>query len=211
MGRLILVGGLLLLIVVTAGVYYGGLLDPSEHTDYALQKQLHQGSGGAGIIWHAMPVDQAYETITHQRTPFRPELAEGSRDEVDYLGALFTLTDAALAERVATQTKLEAGERVHPDKSTYDAVLSGIMALSTPGKLLPVEALVYQAIVEQRRYLQAWRKAGDRHFFDPRNPLVEGSHEKLLKAYERLSELYGAGDPHNEQAFLDHLGALDFF
>jgi hypothetical protein len=59
MNRWIAMGGLALLLAVAAAVYFGGFLAPSGHTDYALQKQLHDASGKTGIIWHAMPVAEA--------------------------------------------------------------------------------------------------------------------------------------------------------
>jgi hypothetical protein len=208
--RWVLLAGLGLRLAVAAVVYFGGILEPSGHTDYALRKQLHDASGKTGIIWHAMPVAEAYEAIPHQRTPFRPEQAKASRDEADYLGALLTLTDAAVAERVATQAKLGSGEPPAPGKSNYEAILSGILALDTPGHLVAVEALVYQAVAEQSRYLEDWRVSARRDYFDPDDPLVESSHKKLVGAYDRLLKLYGKEGRHNKRAFHDHLSALDF-
>jgi hypothetical protein len=129
---------------------------------------------------------------------------------VDYLSALFALTDAAVTERVATQVKLRAGEPVGPGESNYDAILSGILALDTPGRLLPVEALVYQAILEQRRYIDAWRAADRSDYFDPEDPLVVSAHKNLVGAHDRLGELFEEEGLHNHQAFHDHLSALDF-
>ena len=210
MRRWIVIGGLALLLAVAGAVYFGGFLAPSGHTDYALQKQLHQASGESGIIWHAMPVAQAYREIPHQRTLFRAQESKASRDEADYLGALFALTDAAVAERVATQGKLRRGDPVEPGTSNYDAILSGILSLDTPGRLLPVEALVYQAISEQRRYLAAWRAAGRGDYFDPGDPLVRSSHKKLVGAHDLLIEILAGEGLHNRQALHDHLSALDF-
>ena len=203
-------GGLALLLAVAATVYFGGFLAPSRHTDYALQKQLYHASGKAGIIWHAMPVAEAYRQIPHQRTAFDPAQSQATRDEADYLSALFALTDAAVTERVATQAKLSAGEPLEPGASNYEAILSGILALDTPGRLLPVEALVYQAIVEQRRYLEDWRAAGRRDYFEPDDPLVVSAHKKLVGAQDRLRALFDQEGLHNRQAFHDHLSALDF-
>lgn len=210
MTRWIVLGGLALLLAVAGAVYFGGFLAPSGHTDYALQKQLHEASGEAGIIWHAMPVDQAYQKIPHQRTPFRATDSTASRDELDYLDALFALTDAAVAERVATQGKLQRGLSIEPGKSNYDAILSGILALETPARLLPVEALVYQAISEQRRYLAAWRAAGRGNYFDRGDPLIRSSHKKLVGAHDLLIEILAGEGLHNRQALHDHLSALDF-
>ncbi len=220
MRYLIVVGVVVLLGLV--GAFMLGFFEPSGHTDYALQKQLQGEPANRGIIWHAIPVDKAYDAVARQRTPYRSDIAKASRDEVDYLSSLFALTDAALAERVAiqlelqsgepaaTQLELQSGEPAETDKSNYDDILSGILALKTPGHLVPVEALIFQAISEQRAYLDAWRKSGQRLFFDRTAPMVESSHEKLTGAYDRLMEIYGEEEPHNKQALFDHLHALDF-
>lgn len=210
MKRWIVAGGLALLLAVAAVVYFGGFLSPSGHTDYALKKQLHDASGDTGIIWHAMPVAEAYRQIPHQRTVFDPKQSKATRDEADYLSALFALTDAAVAERVATQAKLRAGEPLEPGSSNYEAILSGILALATPGRLLPVEALIYQAIDEQRRYLEAWRASGRRDYFETDAELVRSAHKKLVGAREQLGTLFADEGLHNRQAFYDHLSALDF-
>lgn len=207
--RYLIIAGVVILAGLVAA-FMAGWFEPSRHTDYALQKQLQGEPAQKGIIWHAMPVDEAYKALARQRTPYRAKLAKASRDEIDYLGSLFALTDAALAERVAIQLKLEAGEPLEAERSNYDAILSGIMALKTPAHLVPVEAMIFAAISEQRQYLQAWRESGRRLFFNRGDPLVEGSHEKLIDARDRLLEIYGEADPENKQAFLDFLGALDF-
>lgn len=207
--RYLIVAGVVVLLGL-AGAFLFGFFEPSGHTDYALQKQLHGEPPNRGIIWHAMPVDEAYRSIAHQRTPYRTDVAKASRDEVDYLSSLLALTDAALAERVAIQLKLESGDPVEPEKSNYDDILSGIRALKTPGHLVPAEALIFEAISEQRAYLDAWRKSGRRLFFDRSAALVESSHEKLTGAYDRLLELYGDEESQNQQALFDHLHALDF-
>jgi hypothetical protein len=75
---------------------------------------------------------------------------------------------------------------------------------------LPVEALVYQAISEQRRYLASWRASGRGDFFDPDEPLVESAHKKLVGAHDRLLEIFDQEGLHNRQALHDHLSALDF-
>ncbi len=222
--RYLIIAGIVILLGL-ASAFMFGFFEPSGHTDYALQKQLHGEPTNRGIIWHAIPVDEAYRSIAHQRTPYRGDIAKASRDEIDYLGSLFALTDAALAERVAVQLELESvkpakpaepdetGEQNQPPaprKSNYEDILSGILALKTPSQLVPVEALIFEAISEQRAYLDAWRQSGRRLFFDRSADEVKSSHEKLTAAYDRLMELYGEEAPQNKQALFDHLHALDF-
>ncbi len=207
--RYLIVAGIVVLLGL-AGAFMFGYFEPSGHTDYALQKQLHGEPANRGIIWHAIPVDEAYNSVARQRTPYRSDITKASRDEADYLSSLFALTDAALAERVAIQLELQSGEPAESEKSNYDDILAGILALKTPGHLVPVEALIFEAISEQRAYLDAWRESGRRLFFDRSAAMVESSHEKLTGAYERLMEIYGDEEPHNKQALFDHLHALDF-
>jgi len=207
--RYLIVAGVVVLLGL-AGAFMFGFFEPSGHTDYALQKQLHGEPANRGIIWHAIPLDEAYHSVAHQRTAYRADITKASRDEADYLSALLALTDAALAERVAIQLKLESGTPEELGKSNYDDILSGIRALKTPAHLVPAEALIFEAIGEQRAYLDAWRKSGRRLFFDRSADMVESSHEKLTGAYDRLMEHYGGEAPQNKQALFDHLRALDF-
>lgn len=202
--------GLALLAGAAALVFLSGVFQPQQHTDYALRKQLYDETANTGIIWHAMPVEQAYAAIAHPRTAYRSKFSQASRDEADYLGALFALTDAAVAERVAIQRKLAQGEAVDPAASNYDAILGGILALETPVYLVPVEELIFEAVTAQRGYLDAWRQSGERAYFDPQAPLVRNSHEQLADAAERLVERFAGESQHNVQAIRDHLSALDF-
>ena len=72
------------------------------------------------------------------------------------------------------------------------------------------KALIFDAISEQRRYLKAWQDSGNPRYFDAQAPLVRSSHGKLIAAYNHLMRLFGEENPHNKQAFFDHLCALDF-
>lgn len=215
MRTLIIAGGLGLLLAVAAVVYFLGLFEPGAHTDYALEKQLHKAEG-SGIIWNAIPIEQAYQAVGRQRTPFRPDQAQGSRDEADYLIALFALTDAALAERVALQLRLQAGAPPDatlsndPPISNYPAILASLKGLATPKHLVPLEALIYQAIDAQQRYMTQWWAAGYGITLNPRDPLVEESHGHLSDARARLRAAFPNETAENQRAFESHLAALDF-
>lgn len=210
MKKLIIFGGCGLLLAIAAVVYLLGLFEPGAHTDYALEKQLHQAEGGGGIIWNAIPVEQAYQAVGRPRTPFRPEGAKGSRDEIDYLTALFALTDSALAERVALQLRFQAGTPPDVATSNYPAILASLKGLATPKHLVAVEALIYQAIVAQERYMAQWRAAGYGIPLNPDDPLVEESHAQLSDARARLLAAFPNESAESRRAFEDHLAALDF-
>jgi hypothetical protein len=208
MFRVLLIAGLLLLGGVGAFLYWK--LQPGDHAGYVMEKELHGDAGRQAIVWNAMPLDAAYQALARNRTPFRPELSNVPRGEADYLGALFGLTDAAVAQRVAIQKKLEAGSGAEADLANYGAIVTGIRALPTPSHLISVEANIFEAISDQRDYLQALVRAAEAGAFDPSDPLVQSAHARLSAATDLLIELYPGESFHNKRAFVDHLVALDF-
>ena len=208
MKTLLFVLGLGLLALVGFGIHWFQLLEPAQYTNYALEKVLEKGKAPSRELRRPLSVEAAYQAVGSRRTPYAPEQARIPRDEKDYVITLLGLTDAALAERVAIQSRLQAGERT--ETSNYEAILERIKGLPSPDALVPPEALIYEAIDEQRRYLEDWRSSGQRRFFDPEAPLVMSSHEKLTAAKEELLRVLDDESQHNRRALSDHLGALDF-
>ncbi len=208
MYRLLLIAGVILLLGVGGFLYWK--LQPEDYAGYVMEKQLHGDSGRQGIVWNAMPVEEAYQALGRSRTPFQPELSPAPRREADYLGALFGLTDAALSQRVALQAKLSAGAATAADLANYDPIIAGIRALDTPSHLIPVEANIFAAVTAQRQYLEIWRNSGRAGVVDPADPLVQSAHERLTTAYDLLLDLYPDEQFQNKRAFFDHLAALDY-
>ena len=157
---------------------------------YAEEPTIHQ----------TMTVDEAYKAIPHNKTRFDPASAGMDESEKAFLDTFFGLSDLAVAERVETQMS-------KAENDNYDAILTRLKSLEVPARLKTAHRLVTEAVEEQREYL-ASLKAGGR--FDANAPLVESSHEKLVQAYNELMQAYPAENPHNKQAFFDHLCALDF-
>ena len=60
--------------------------------------------------------------------------------------------------------------------------------------------------------MQYFNTAEDRrnYEFDANAPLVQSSHNKLMKAYQLLNVQFPKEHAHNKAAFFDHLCALDF-
>jgi hypothetical protein len=94
MFRLLLTVGLALLLVAGGFLYWK--LQPEDHADYVMEKQLHGERAKTAIVWNAMPVEQAYQTIAMARTPYRAEISIAPLKEAEYLAKLFGLTDAAV-------------------------------------------------------------------------------------------------------------------
>lgn len=152
----------------------------------------------------AMTVDEAYKAIPHNKTRFDASAAGMDRVERAFLDTFFELSDLAVAERVGTQVAISAKG---PAASNYDEILRRLEALNVPPKLAAAHRLVTDAVKEQRQYLDSLKGGGA---FDANAPLVESSHQKLVQAYGELMRLYPSENAHNQQAFFDHLCALDF-
>lgn len=200
--------GLLLLAAVAAVLYWR--LQPDPYADYVIEKKLAGERVKDVIIWHAIPVEKAYTLVSRRRTPFRPNQARMPLVEADYLNTLFALTDAALAERVAIEVKLKAGQSHDRSRSNYREILDGLRRLDTPTHMIPTEALIFRAISGQRSYIEAWAPAGPNAGVDPGDPLVQNAHDSLATAAEFLLKVYPGEDAQTKQAFQDHLSALDF-
>lgn len=161
-------------------------------------------AGEPDTLKQSLSVDQAYKAIPHNKTRFDPSTAGMEPDEKTFLDTFFGLSDLAVAERVETQAAISTKM---PATGNYDEILKRLRALQVPPKLKTAHQLVTEAVDEQRQYLEGLRQGGA---FDASAPLVESSHEKLVQAYGELMRLYPSENQHNQQAFYDHLCALDF-
>lgn len=197
-----------LLVVAVYGLFQ--LVSVSADVDQ-YRKYKTEPVDYAAITNHArgLTTDEAYGKVPHQRTPFRDDLGRMSGQDVQYLSALFSLTDAGVVERVYVQERLVQGD-LGARETNYQSIMAGVRTLSTPEKLLEVEALIFEALGEQARYLELWRQSGRPQFYTPRATLVQSSHGKLIAAYNILMKLYPDEGSHNKKAFFDHLCSLDF-
>ena len=192
---------------INPGLFASGAAAPSG---YAAKKTAIPAPDMPSLVSRNLTIQEAYQRIPHRRTIFRTDLTAIPNDEALYLRELFLLTDAGVVERVYQQTQYQWGSTPSLHERGYGALLQRLAALPTPEKLLPVEALIFEAIGEQRDYLRAWGASGDPRYFSPRASLIRSSHKKLIAAYNELMRLYVHEPPHNKQAFFDHLCALDF-
>ncbi len=162
-----------------------------------------------------MTVSEAYRAIPHRQTSFSKSQAKMSEDEKNYLARLFDLADQAMVARVETMLWFQSGGRRGESYENYtrrvDGVLAALAQSSVPRRLRGVHNLIAEAVVDQKAYFAKWHEMQDmERRFDPRSGAVRSSHQKLIKAYNTLMQLYPRESPHNQQAFYDHLCALDF-
>ncbi len=166
----------------------------------------------------SMSVDEAYRAIPHRQTTFNPEKAKMKASSKATLNEMLQLADEAMAQRVQGmlwhQTNAQRGIPYESYETNINKILQRLSALKPPGRLASVRKLLVEAIQEQKDYFKSWHnqsaelKAPQR--FNPRHALVKRSHNKLIKAYNLLMQMYPSANPHNKQAFFDHLCALDF-
>ncbi len=168
----------------------------------------------------ALSVDEAYKAIPHQQTTFdRSSFNASSRDGI-YLSKMFSITDQAMAARVEQLSALyyfkgqgDTGISIYNQK--VDVLIEQLEALNPPGFLEKPHQLILESIQEQKEFFNEWSNASNSKKKSFRNtyarhPLVQSSHHKLFAAYNELMRHFPEENPHNKQAFFDHLCALDF-
>jgi len=82
-----------------------------------------------------------------------------------------------------------------------------------PEKLYKVHDLVLESISNQKSYFDysdRRLKRGKKFGFEVNNQYIQTSHKNLIMAYKILKHTYPGENQHNQQAFFDHLCALDF-
>ncbi len=206
----VLVLALVALIGAQAYIFSSTSLFAFDSAGYGAQLAERWEASESRPNFRALSAERAYSRIPHPRTPFRPDFGRMTAREARYLEALFRLTDVGVVERVYLQEQVRSGAMGSPETTNYGEILAGLRGLSTPDHLRDVEALIFEAIGEQSRYLEDWRQTGIPGYFSADAALVQSSHRKLIAAYQRLIRLYENEGRHNKQAFYDHLCALDF-
>jgi hypothetical protein len=162
-----------------------------------------------------MSVEEAYRAIPHRQTPFDAGQAKMSAEEKAYLKQLFHLADQAMVSRVEAMAWFQTGGKRGIDYAAYTRRIDEILArhedLLPPRKLTGVHRLIGEAVRDQKAYFTQWQASYEhQQRFNPSNKSVRSAHKKLIDAYGYLMKLYPRETPYNQQAFFDHLCALDF-
>jgi len=172
-------------------------------------------------IASAITVEEAYRAIPHRYTAFEIKSAKMDPKEAAYLESFFRLVNLAIIERVQTlawfQSNGRQGSSIQNYRKRVGELISQFGALAVPKNLEEVCQQVVEAIKDQRTYFEEWEQATTKK--EPfryvlgtgsRHPKVLASSQKLQQAYAQLMRVYPREEPHNQQAFFDHLCALDF-
>ena len=153
--------------------------------------------------WAQPEVKQAYSDIPHRYTPFSKSQVQMMPAQENYLEKNFALINKAIVIKVRAQKNRQL--------STYtnqtNQVLAQLRAQSPPKGLEGYHQLVISAITEQTEYFRVW--LGSSQPFNSRDPKVQASSQKLRKAYAILKKQFPTQAKTVQDAFFDHLCALD--
>ncbi len=170
----------------------------------------------------ALTVEEAYKAIPHRYTPFEVESASMTSHESRFLVEFFGLVNLAIIERVQTlawfQSRGKQGSPFSNYRKNVEKIIGQLGQLNVPKNCVSVRQRVMEAIQDQKAYFQEWdtAQAGRAPFKYPlgslgaRHALVTSSSQKLHQAYGELMQLFPKERAKNQQAFFDHLCALDF-
>ena len=169
----------------------------------------------------AMTVEEAYRTIPHRYTAFDTKSAKMNLKESACLENFFALVNLAIVERVQTLTWFQSNGKQGTSFQNYRKrvgdLITQLGVLAVPRNLEEVRQQVVEAIKDQRAYFEEWeqtmkKREPFKHALGSglRHPRVLASSQKLQQAYAQLMQLYPREESRNQQAFFDHLCALDF-
>jgi hypothetical protein len=169
----------------------------------------------------AMTVEEAYGAIPHRYTAFETKSAKMDPKEAACLDSFFRLVNLAIIERVQTLTWFQSNGRQGSSLQSYRKRVGDLITkfggLDVPKNLEEIRRQVVEAIKDQRAYFEEWEQATTKKQpfkyalgAGPRHPRVLASSQKLQQAYAQLMQIYPRERSRIQQAFFDHLCALDF-
>lgn len=166
-------------------------------------------------------VEEAYAFFDRPRTPYDKSISPLPENEAAYLEHLFYTSDMATQARVNMMQYYFAGTQAHkkylPDylKIMEEIIESFTLTRAPTEELKKIEELYLIALGEQRDFFIKWSSMRGSMFLRMRSQykkdeFVESSHKKLQRIYMQLMLLYPSEDIKNQEAFYNHIAALDF-
>lgn len=168
-----------------------------------------------------MSVEKAYASIPHARTQYSPQQSSASEEEKKFLDHLFFVTDLALQKRMMMLgyfNKQNENQYLETYNKSIDEMVATFSLIKAPNAVLDnVAQTIVIAIRQQQKFFNDWAAVAGTPQYEAilysgyrSNAHVQGAHQNLLKAYMLLKQAYPNETAHNQQAFYDHLCALDF-
>lgn len=168
-----------------------------------------------------MSVGEAYKAIPHQRTQYDLKQSPLPQDTRKFLDHLFFVTDIALQKRMMMLLYFNRGQESFYLK-TYDTEIGNLIGsfslIETHDPAAQkIRDTIILALQQQRQFFDEWAQAKGTPKYDRikngglvNQILVQSAHQNLVRAYMMLKQAYPGETGHNQQAFYDHLCALDF-
>lgn len=201
--------GILISGAVLGGLSFLGIIGTPSST-LTDQEIHHLESLPLEPIHQLMNVAQAYRAIPHNQETFRSRRSVIKRAEAEYLEQAFSLVDLAVVERI---TLLRAAQH-QGDRplrlNNYEQILKRFMAISVPPSLEYFHQQVAAAIMEEHDYYETIQDQPSVRTVNRWHPLIRRPHRRLWASYQFLVSQYPQESRSNQQAFFEHLCALDF-
>jgi hypothetical protein len=202
-------GGLLVFSVLLGGLYYLGFIGtPSPTLDEEEIQYLE--SVHLEPIHQSMSVAQAYRAIPHNQVTYRSSESVLKRTEAEYFEQTFSLIDLAVVERISLLQNIQRKANEPIRMANYEQILKRLMMISVPPGLEYFHQQVVVAIMEEKHYYQGLGEQPSLSAVNQWHPLIRRPHRRLVASYKFLASRYPQESRYNQQAFFEHLCALDF-
>ena len=204
-----ILGGILVFSAVLGGVYSLGIIGTSA-SPLDVQEIHHLESLSLEPISQSMSVAQAYRAIPHNQVTYRSSKSVLNREEAEYLEQAFSLVDLAVVERMALLRTMQGNANRPLRLDNYDQILKRFLTLAVPPGLEYFHDQVVASIVEEKDYYQDLPDQPSNTAVNLGHPLIQGPHRRLVASYQFLVAQFPQESRSNQQAFYEHLCALDF-
>jgi hypothetical protein len=152
--------------------------------------------------------------IPHRRTVWSADESTVPAPERNYLKAMFTLEDEAVAARVGGLQKYSQNQFDDSDvDSEFDQLISFARTVVPPKSLNAYHNHVLEALIAQQQFFREWKSAGAQFAYAQRiaeHPEARKASGELKAAYQELMDKYPQEGQTNKDAFYDYHCALDF-
>ncbi len=123
---------------------------------------------------------------------------------------VFSLVDLAVVERMSLLRDIQRKKKRPIRLENYEQILKRILSLPVPPGLDYFHQQVVAAIMEEKQYYQGLGEHPTISAVNRWHPLIRRPHRRLMASYQFLASRYPKESRRNQQAFFEHLCALDF-
>lgn len=201
--------GMLVFGVVLGGLFAMGLIGPPAFPLDAAEIQ-HLETVPLQPIQQSMGIAQAYRAIPHNQVTYRSSKSVLNKEEAEYLEEAFSLVDLAVVERMTLLRTIQRNMNRPLRLDNYEQILKRFLTLAVPPGLDYFHDQVVASIVEEKDYYQGLQNQPSVTAVNLRHPLIQGTHRRLVASHQFLTKRYPQESRSNQQAFYEHLCALDF-